>query len=60
MPGDICDEAHCTELVDMAISEFGRLDSSVVDDRATITGHAMVSRFGHNLNLSDPRCYLTC
>ena len=26
MPGDICDEAHCAELVDMAISEFGRLD----------------------------------
>ena len=26
MPGDICEEAHCSELVDMAISEFGRLD----------------------------------
>ena len=26
MPGDICDEAHCRELVELAISEFGRLD----------------------------------
>jgi len=26
MPGDICDENHCAELVEMAISEFGRLD----------------------------------
>ena len=26
MPGDICDENHCVELVDMAVSEFGRLD----------------------------------
>jgi NAD(P)-dependent dehydrogenase (short-subunit alcohol dehydrogenase family) len=26
MPGDICDENHCAELVDMAVSEFGRLD----------------------------------
>jgi NAD(P)-dependent dehydrogenase (short-subunit alcohol dehydrogenase family) len=26
MPGDITDEAHCQEIVEMAISEFGRLD----------------------------------
>ena len=26
MPGDICYENHCNELVDTAVSEFGRLD----------------------------------
>lgn len=26
IPGDICDEAHCNELVDTAVLEFGRLD----------------------------------
>lgn len=26
IPGDICDENHCAELVDTAVSEFGRLD----------------------------------
>jgi hypothetical protein len=44
VPGDICDERHCTSLVDRAFAEFGKLDI-LVNNAAFQRTHESIEEF---------------